>query len=161
MFRTAVATQSLNGSITSVGGRSMGARAAIMAAPTEMSQYVLVRDETLLGIPDTAQIIFVSGENDSICEITRLDAVREKMKCKTWRIVVDGADHGLTVKPKAGTKSVGLKTREVFAEWVRAGNLDGGHEGRISRTGRLSGPSGLDGRGTKKSDGLETRKAPL
>ncbi len=120
----------------------MGARAAILAASAaETSYYVLVsyplhtdnevRDEILLGLPDSAKIIFVSGDRDGMCEISRLDAVRGEMRCQTWRVVVEGADHGMTVKPKAGTKAMGVKTGEVVAGWLRGDCLGDGREGKI------------------------------
>lgn len=142
MFKAVIENASEEAPITCVGGRSMGARAAIMAAPTGISHYVLVsyplhtekdvRDEILLDLPQSAKVIFVSGKNDDMCEIERLDTVREKMQCQTWRVVVEGADHGMVVKPKAGTKPVGLKTGEVVAEWLRGEGLGDGHEGKIS-----------------------------
>ncbi|KAI4119092.1 MAG: hypothetical protein LQ338_007330 [Usnochroma carphineum] len=142
MFKVVIESGDHEGSITCVGGRSMGARAAIMAAPTGISHYVLVsyplhtdkdvRDGILLELPDTAKVIFVSGDKDNMCEISQLDAVRKKMQCLTWRIVVGGADHGMTVTPKAGTKAVGLKTGEVVAEWLGGENLNDNHEGKIT-----------------------------
>lgn len=142
MFKSVIDRPEEEKFITCVGGRSMGARAAIMAAPTEKtSHYVLasyplhtsnqVRDELLLNLPESAQVIFVSGDRDSMCQISRLDAVREKMQCHTWRVVVEGADHGMTVKPKAGTKPVGLKAGEVVAGWLRGESLNGNYESKI------------------------------
>ncbi|KAI4191841.1 MAG: hypothetical protein LQ346_004589 [Caloplaca aetnensis] len=141
MFKAVVESQEGQVSRKCVGGRSMGARAAILAAPAETSHYVLisyplhtdkqVRDEILLELPESAKVIFVSGDRDSMCEIHRLDAVREKMRCRTWRVVVEGADHGMTVKPKAGTKPVGLKTGEVVAGWLQGDYLGDGREGKI------------------------------
>ncbi|KAL8686509.1 MAG: hypothetical protein Q9218_007054 [Villophora microphyllina] len=127
---------------TCVGGRSMGARAAIMAAKESTTHYVLisyplhtgeeVRDEILLDIPATAKVIFVSGDHDEMCQISRLDAVRKKMNCQTYRVIVAGADHGMNVKPKAATKPVGIKTGQVVAEWLRIHAHGDGHEGIIS-----------------------------
>ncbi|KAL8649320.1 MAG: hypothetical protein Q9210_004472 [Variospora velana] len=141
MFRAVIGSMEKGESATCVGGRSMGARAAIMAAPTGKSHYVLmsyplhtdnqVRDGILLGLPSTAKVIFVSGDRDSMCKISRLDAVRKKMQCQTWRVVVEGADHGMAVKPKAGTKPVGLKTGIVVAEWLRGDGVDNNREGTI------------------------------
>ncbi|KAL8727157.1 MAG: hypothetical protein Q9181_005812 [Wetmoreana brouardii] len=127
---------------TCIGGRSMGARAAIMASPENMRHLVLVsyplhtdtevRDQILLDIPEEAKVVFISGEHDSMCRISRLDAVRKHMKCKTYRVVVQGADHDMTVKPKAATKAVGIKTGQVVAEWLRLSTDSAGYEGRIS-----------------------------
>ena len=142
MFKAVLDSQSGGERTTCVGGRSMGSRAAIMAASTGTNHYALVsyplhtekdvRDEILLDIPKTARVIFVIGECDKMCQISRLDDVRKKMKCQTWKIVVEGADHGMAVKPKAGTKPVGLKTGEIVAQWLREDHRAGGQEGVIS-----------------------------
>ncbi|KAL2040609.1 hypothetical protein N7G274_006588 [Stereocaulon virgatum] len=115
-------------SAISLGGRSMGARAAVMAATKDTTHLVLVsyplhtnnevRDEILLDLPQSIKVIFVSGDHDSMCDLDRLEAVRRKMKCKTWRVVVRNADHGMNVKPKAGTQDVGRKIGEVVAHWL-------------------------------------------
>ncbi len=142
MFKAVIESQQGQVSRKCVGGRSMGARAAILAASAEeMSHYVLVsyplhtdkevRDEILLGLPESAKVIFVSGDRDGMCEIGRLDAVRGKMRCRSWRVVVEGADHGMAVKPKAGTKAVGVKVGEVVAGWLQGDCLGDGREGNI------------------------------
>ncbi|KAL9585128.1 MAG: hypothetical protein Q9203_004386 [Teloschistes exilis] len=126
-----------------LGGRSMGARAAITASAhnTNTSHLVLisyplhtdkgdVRDAILLDIPAEVQVLFVSGDRDAMCEIERLDAARERMKGTTYRVVVSGADHGMNVKPKMGTRGVGVKVGEVVAEWLQLGFDDGGDGGR-------------------------------
>ncbi|KAL8929556.1 MAG: hypothetical protein Q9208_001225 [Pyrenodesmia sp. 3 TL-2023] len=142
MFKTVIESQEEHISVMSAGGRSMGARAAILAAPAGTSHYVLVsyplhtdkqvRDDVLLELPESAKVIFISGDRDSMCEISRLDAVRERMQCQTWRVVVEDANHGMTLKPKAGTKPVGLKTGEVVASWMQGHCLNDGREGKIS-----------------------------
>lgn len=115
------------------GGRSMGARAAVMAAKTA-THLVLVsyplhtgketRDQVLLDLPASIKVIFVSGDSDEMCDLERLEQVRNKMKCKTWRVVVQNADHGMNVKPKAGTKEVGRKTGDVVAMWLEASDVN-------------------------------------
>lgn len=126
---------------TTLGGRSMGARAAIMAATRETKYLVLVsyplhtgkevRDQALLDINSPMHVIFVSGDKDSMCDLARLEQVRKKMRCTTWRIVVQGADHGMNVKPKKATTAVGNKIGEVVAEWIENCDTDY-REGRIS-----------------------------
>ncbi|KAL8648852.1 MAG: hypothetical protein Q9226_005816 [Calogaya cf. arnoldii] len=123
-----------------LGGRSMGARAAVMAATKETQCLVLVsyplhtgsqlRDQILLGIDPAVKVIFVSGGRDTLCDLTRLEEARLKMQCRTWRLVVQGADHGMDVKPKKCTEAVRVKTGEVVAEWIKA-NDDSRREGRI------------------------------
>ena len=120
------------GSPKCLGGRSMGARAASMAATDETTHLVLVsyplhtdkdfRDQILLNLPPSVKVIFISGTKDTMCDLDRLEHVRSSMKCKTWRVVVQEADHGMNVSPKSGTKDVGEKTGEVVAHWL--GNAD-------------------------------------
>ena len=111
-----------------LGGRSMGARAAVMSAGKETTHLVLVsyplhtdkdtRDQILLDIPRNAKVIFVSGDRDSMCDIERLREVRTRMKCESWQVVVVGADHGMNIKPKSGTTNMGQMTGEVVAKWL-------------------------------------------
>ena len=124
-----------------LGGRSMGARAAVMAARPETKRLVLVsyplhtgkdmRDGILLGIPSHVKVIFVTGEHDSMCDLNRLDDVRRKMKCPTWRVVVSGADHGMNAKPKALTEEVQREIGRVVAGWVDGDEEEDKREGRI------------------------------
>ena len=107
----------------------MGARAAVMAAMENTTHLVLVsyplhtaketRDQVLLDLPASIKVIFVSGNRDEMCDLGRLQEARRKMRCKTWRVVVENADHGMNLKPKAGTREVGKKTGEVVAMWLK------------------------------------------
>ena len=111
-----------------LGGRSMGARAAVMAATDKTERLVLVsyplhtpketRDEILLDLAQPLKVIFVVGSRDEMCDLGKLEAVRTRMKCKTWRVVVEETDHGMTVKPNRGTEAVGEMTGEVVAKWI-------------------------------------------
>ena len=124
------------GSAKCLGGRSMGARAAVMAATQDTTHLVLVsyplhtekvsRDQILLDLPASVKVLFVSGDRDAMCELGRLEVVRKKMKCKTWLVAVNEADHGMSIKPKSenGTTSVGMVTGEVVARWL--GGFDKG-----------------------------------
>ena len=123
-----------------LGGRSMGARAAVMAASESTTHLVLVsyplhtaketRDQVLLDLPASIKVIFVSGDRDEMCDLERLEEARRKMKCKTWRVVVKNADHGMNVKPKARTREVGEKTGNVVAMWLKSFDISPG-EGKI------------------------------
>ena len=145
-----------------LGGRSMGARAAVMAATENATHLVLVsyplhtaketRDQVLLDLPASIKVIFISGERDEMCDLERLEEVRKKMSCKTWRVVVQNADHGMNVKPKAGTQEVGRKTGDVVAMWLKASDVSL-REGRIiwnvdEETAQWSGWSSGAGLGT-------------
>ena len=115
-----------------LGGRSMGARAAVMAATDETTHLVLIsyplhtdkdlRDQILLDLPASVKVIFISGTKDTMCDLDRLEHVRSRMKCKSWRVVVQEADHGMNLSPRSGTEDVGRKTGEVVAHWL--GNAD-------------------------------------
>ena len=125
MFQTVTAEQP---SPVSLGGRSMGARAAVMAATKETACLVLVsyplhtdgevRDQILLDIRPDLDVLFVSGDRDSMCEISRLQQVRERMRCKTWLVVVRDADHGMALKPKSATKQIMTLSGQIAAEWL-------------------------------------------
>lgn len=126
---------------SNLGGRSMGARAATMAITESTDHLVLVsyplhtakdlRDTILLALPPSIKVIFVIGDRDSMCDLDRLEPVREKMKCKTWRVVVQGADHGMHIKPRAASADVVKKSGEVVATWIMQSSEDK-REGLIS-----------------------------
>ncbi|MCJ1468076.1 hypothetical protein MMC07_006702 [Pseudocyphellaria aurata] len=125
MFNIVIENQTFSACLA---GRSMGARAAVMAASDATSRLILVsyplhtnkevRDQILVNLAPEMQVIFVSGDRDNMCELQRLEAVRGKMRCKTWRIVVEGADHGMNMRPKAATADVVKKSGEVVAAWI-------------------------------------------
>lgn len=125
MYSAVIEDQSFS---TCLGGRSMGARAAVMAATNATERLVLVsyplhtdketRDEILLELAPSMKVIFVIGSRDSMCNLGQLEIVRGRMKCATWLVVVQEADHGMTVKPNKGTEAVGKMTGEVVARWI-------------------------------------------
>ena len=106
----------------------MGARAAILAATKETSHLVLIsyplhtnqdlRDKILLDLSADKRVIFVSGDRDSICDLLRLQEVRGKMIANSWLCMVEGADHGMNMKPKSSTAAVVTKTGEIVAQWL-------------------------------------------
>jgi predicted alpha/beta-hydrolase family hydrolase len=119
-----------------LGGRSMGARAAVMAAHENQDVIALVlvsyplknekgdiRDQILLDLKEGVDVLFISGNGDSMCDFNDLKKVRQKMKAKSWLAVVNGADHGMNVKPKKATDPIGRMTGEVAAEWLDTRNL--------------------------------------
>ncbi|CAF9916551.1 MAG: hypothetical protein HETSPECPRED_002947 [Heterodermia speciosa] len=124
-----------------LGGRSMGARAAVMAATPDTQQLVLAsyplhtnketRDQILLDIEPGVDVLFVIGDKDTMCHLSRLQTVRDKMKCKTWLLVVHGADHGMNMSPKSATAAIGIKTGVIAAEWAIARD-NSKREGRLS-----------------------------
>jgi predicted alpha/beta-hydrolase family hydrolase len=81
------------------GGRSMGARAAVIAATAtttpSITSLILVsyplqsekgdlRDKILLELPEEINVLFISGDGDSMCNLSKLRAVRGKMKARGW-----------------------------------------------------------------------------
>lgn len=126
----------------------MGARAAVMTAKDrpEIKNLVLasyplhtgkgdVRDGILTEIEEEAKVIFAVGDRDSMCDLERLEGVRAKMKADSWLIRVEGADHGMTMKPKLGTKGVGELVGKVVAKWLKS--IDEGELDEKSREGRI------------------------
>lgn len=112
----------------------MGARAAVLAASDHSTKHLVlvsyplvgqngqVRDEILLNIHPTIKVLFISGSNDNMCAIDQLDEVRAKMKAKSWLAVVQGADHGMSLKPKNAVDRIRVYTGELAARWVENGD---------------------------------------
>ncbi|KKY22598.1 hypothetical protein UCRPC4_g03293 [Phaeomoniella chlamydospora] len=149
MFKTVIDHQGKGA--CALGGRSMGARAAILALSSEeyeeikaliLVSYPLhtgkdVRDQILLDLDEDIVVLFVIGSRDSMCDISRLNKVRKKMKAESWLVTVEEASHGMELagKAKKGTIDVAKFSGAVVAEWLQedaAGRKHGhGREGRI------------------------------
>ena len=138
------------------GGRSMGARAAVIAA-TELEvemrgkqggseasvrlvlvSYPLqgpkdVRDQILLDLPESFQVLFIVGDTDAMCPLELLERAREKMRAKSRLIVMRGADHGMNVRPTSKTREIGEQTGRAAARWL-SGKIEG--EGETLHMGR-------------------------
>lgn len=131
----------------------MGARAAIMSAAAQVSamttthlalvSYPLhtlgqgtIRDQILISLPPSMKVIFVSGDRDSMCDLERLEEVRAKMACKSWRVVIQGADHGMKLRSPNASKAdeVVQKSGEVVAAWITESD-EGKREGQIFLNG--------------------------
>jgi len=112
-----------------IGGRGMGGAAAARCADKATKHVVLVsyplgrgselRDAELIALPPWTKTIFVSGDRDNLIDIDELDAVREKIKAQTWRVIVRGADHEMRLIPERGTKAVSMEVGEIVADWLR------------------------------------------
>lgn len=114
-----------------LGGRSMGARAAVQAAGDYDTPHLVlvsyplvgangsVRDEILLDIDPKVKVLFISGDGDNMCKIQQLNAVRKKMKAKTWLAIVKGADHGMSLKPKMAVEPMRQDTGELAVKWMQ------------------------------------------
>lgn len=119
-----------------LGGQSMGARAAVITAtssPSEIKAVILcsyplvgaakgdVRDQILYDLPAHVDALFISGTEDSMCQLSRLREVMGKMKARCWVVEVRGADHGMGLK-RGGKGAVERVRREVggvAAQWLR------------------------------------------
>ena len=124
--------------VAALGGRSMGARAAVITA-SEMEKtpeaLVLVsypltggkkgekRDEArqkiLLDLPASVDVLFISGDGDAMCDLELLDEVVGKMKARCWRLIVKGADHGMSLRDKTGVPRVRMWTGIMAAHWLQ------------------------------------------
>lgn len=144
MFRTVAShhQEEQKGSTLILGGRSMGARAAVLAAleliseGVEVQALVLVsypltaskngkqereferREKILLDLPEDVDVLFVGGTRDVQCDLEALAEIRREMKGKSWIVQVNGADHGMNLSPKVGTQAVGELVGEVAARWL-------------------------------------------
>ncbi|KAF2482295.1 hypothetical protein BDY17DRAFT_298287 [Neohortaea acidophila] len=124
---------------TALGGRSMGARAAVMTA-NELEEkpkaLVLVsypltggkggdqrqpetREDILTDLPDTVDVLFVYGSEDTMCDGQLLQEVTERMTARSWLLEIKGADHGTSLKKKAGVQPIRDKAGSVAAKWLK------------------------------------------
>lgn len=146
MFKVVIdyhAQSSKSDDLPILGGRSMGARAAVIAATESFEDtssdssvpvadrlilvsYPLqdgkehVRDQILFDIPASFSVLFISGDKDSMCDLSHLRTVRKKMKCKSWMVTVENASHGMDMRPKSSTAQVGNMTGVVAATWLES-----------------------------------------
>ncbi|KAK3677651.1 hypothetical protein LTR78_002501 [Recurvomyces mirabilis] len=119
-----------------LGGRSMGARAACMAAVEEgrktkalvLVSFPLVadknkesREQVLLDLPAGTDVLFISGTKDSMCDLEHLQIVTEKMKARVWVVRVKDADHGMSwsYKDKDSIRMMRQTTGTIAAEWLQ------------------------------------------
>lgn len=116
-----------------LGGRSMGARAAVIAAsePDSGIESVILasfpmvgaqkgdsREQILLDLPDNVDVLFISGSNDLMCDMDHLRKVTKKMKASSWIVEVQGADHGMSIKSKAGVEPIRKYQGTLAAKWL-------------------------------------------
>lgn len=84
-----------------------------------------LRDQILLDAPSHLKILFIIGSKDDLCPISELQEVRKKMRCESWLVVVQGADHGMTIRARDDS-GVNLTDRclelqgAVAADWAAA-----------------------------------------
>jgi predicted alpha/beta-hydrolase family hydrolase len=120
-----------------LGGRSMGARAAVMAASEDEEEKVTelvlvsyplkgpkddVRDQILLDLSASVKVLLIIGDRDAMCPLDMLEDVRSKMKAASQLVIVRSADHGMHTKPASSEREHGEQTGRLAAQWV-TGNL--------------------------------------
>lgn len=119
-----------------LGGRSMGARAAVIAGTEvlgsgdgerELSLVLVsyplkgpkdVRDEILLELPASVRVLFVVGERDAMCPRDLLEETRGRMAARSRLVVVRGADHGMNVAGKGEMERLGVEAGKRAAAWA-------------------------------------------
>lgn len=106
----------------------MGARAAVLSVTPQTEKLVLVsypleggqeRAQILIDLREDVEVLFIIGEKDQLCDLVALQRIRGEMKCRSWLIVVKGADHGMSVKPKSKSQEVVQRTGQAAAEWIK------------------------------------------
>ncbi|KAF2724485.1 hypothetical protein K431DRAFT_145202 [Polychaeton citri CBS 116435] len=145
-FRTVVAHErgeKASDEARALGGRSMGARAATIAATEEYNDaeegaeplalvlvsYPLisggakgkgdVRDQILYDLPEGTSVLFIVGIEDTQCPLPQLEGVIAKMKGKeVWLMEVQRADHSMSLKPKGAVEPLRRESGEIAARWV-------------------------------------------
>ncbi|KAK3700142.1 hypothetical protein LTR37_016145 [Vermiconidia calcicola] len=118
---------------SALGGRSMGARAAVLTAQESEAQtkalvlasYPMVgaskgdsREQILLDLPEGIDVLFISGSKDSMCDLKHLHKVVKKMKARSWICEVTDADHGMGLKPKVGEEPMRKHMGKLAAQWL-------------------------------------------
>lgn len=121
------------------GGRSMGSRAACALAAEHSAQaralvlvsYPLVggknsdsREQVLLSLPADLDVLFVSGDKDSMCDLRHLEDVQNKMEARCWTVKVVNADHGMNWSPKSSAVDMRRRTGAIAAEWIQHRDAD-------------------------------------
>ncbi|KAK5173604.1 uncharacterized protein LTR77_002285 [Saxophila tyrrhenica] len=144
-----------NGGTIALGGTSMGARAAVVAATNAnasqrspaveavvLASYPLigaskgdVRDQILYDLPADIDVLFICGTEDSMCPLPHLNSVRGRMEARSWLIRVQDAAHGLGLKgkgkgAKAGTEALRREVGVLASEWLTHRDGDG-ERGRV------------------------------
>lgn len=134
--RTFAAVRQHEGWARVLGGRSMGARAAVMSCneggdegggtgALVLVSYPLdngkgeIRDGILKEVKVGVDVLFVVGGGDAMCDVGMLGMVRREMRAKSWVVLVQGADHGMSLGKGAATEEVRKASGEVAARWVR------------------------------------------
>ena len=128
--------ENAGGKVEAIGGRSMGARAAVLTAleKERVGALVLVswplltgkgereperREQILTDLPEGVDVLFVLGTEDKQCPLKQFEEVRGKMKAKTFVAKVKGADHGMSLKQKGGVQAVRRETGALSARWLK------------------------------------------
>lgn len=76
-----------------------------------------MRDQILLNLPSSIDVLFIIGDKDAMCPLDLLNATRKGMAATSKLVVVRGANHGMSVVPKKAEQQVGEKSGRVAAAW--------------------------------------------
>jgi predicted alpha/beta-hydrolase family hydrolase len=144
-----------------LGGRSMGARAAVLAASQAdsgieavvLASFPMVgaqkgdsREQILLDLPENVSVLFIAGSNDSMCDMEHLQRVIKKMNARSWVAEIQGADHGMNIKAKAGVQPIRKFQGTLAAKWIAERDeskrycLLSWSNGKVESTGWQDGP---------------------
>lgn len=102
-----------------VGGRSMGARAAAKIAKNHdevkklvLASYPLIsakgdrREQTLLDLDETKQVLFIIGDRDNMCPLSDLRDVQRRMRAKSTLLIVENGDHEFNLTGLKGFEKI-------------------------------------------------------
>ena len=115
-------------STTSLGGRSMGARAAVrgsMYSPPRkliMFTYPLIRGlderfEELLELKSDVDVLLELGDSDAHCHEIHLKVVRQRMRARTWWVRMVNGDHALWYDPDEKRTALCNIAGQIAARW--------------------------------------------
>lgn len=126
-----LAHENLKTSPRHLGGRGIGAIAAVRAVTEETTHLVLVgyplqaeggaRDDLLRDLKASMNVLFVSGSLDGGCE--ELERVCKELNCRVWKIAIQEANKALEIESsETGTQEVAKMTGAVVARWLESCN---------------------------------------
>lgn len=111
-----------------IGGRSMGARAACRSAiysPVHklfFFTYPLVRGlderyDELLALPANVDVLFIIGDEDPMTPELCLKGIRARMRARTWWVRLLKADHSVTYADPVVQHTICNVSGQIAAEW--------------------------------------------
>jgi pimeloyl-ACP methyl ester carboxylesterase len=122
-------------SASTIGGRSMGARASCRASiysPVRkliFFTYPLTRGlderyEEVLSLPADADVLFIIGDEDAMAPDLILKPIRERMRARTWWIKLVKTDHAIWYDPPEKRDAICNIAGQIAAMWNKDGERD-------------------------------------